>query len=87
MWQPTQLVSGQGGFDATDAQPDGEGISDDALASLHPCGCVSRIKASEEAGVKYMQKWEEKIIEREKALDFLEIPKDEWEKYVSLRNI
>ena len=65
-----------------------------------------------------MQKWEEKIIEREKALaegrqverkemilssmgklmekmnmtaeealDFLEVPKDEWEKYVSLRNI
>ncbi len=27
--------------------------------------CVSRIKASEEMGVKYMQTWEEKIIERE----------------------
>lgn len=28
--------------------------------------CVSRIKASEEMGVKYMQTWEEKIIERER---------------------
>lgn len=27
--------------------------------------CVSRIKFSEEMGVKYMQSWEEKIIERE----------------------
>ncbi|MDE5679105.1 MAG: hypothetical protein K2I01_01555, partial [Lachnospiraceae bacterium] len=27
--------------------------------------CVSRIKASEEMGVKYMQTWEEKVIERE----------------------
>lgn len=31
--------------------------------------CVSRIKLSEEIGVKYMQTWEEKIIEREKALE------------------
>lgn len=30
--------------------------------------CVNRIKSSEEIGVKYMQSWEEKIIEREKAL-------------------
>lgn len=28
--------------------------------------CVSQIKASEEIGVKYMQTWEEKVIEREK---------------------
>lgn len=31
--------------------------------------CVNRIKLSEEIGVKYMQTWEEKIIEREKALE------------------
>ena len=93
-----------------------ESSESERLKQIH--ACVSRIKASEEAGVKYMQKWEEKIIEREKALaegrqverkemilssmgklmekmnmtaeealDFLEVPKDEWEKYVSLRNI
>lgn len=28
--------------------------------------CVKKIKASEKAGVKYMQAWEEKILEREK---------------------
>ena len=28
--------------------------------------CVSRIKSSEEMGVKYMQSWEEKVMEREK---------------------
>ena len=28
--------------------------------------CVSRIKSSEKVGVKYMQNWEEKIIEQEK---------------------
>ena len=65
---------------------------------------------SEEAGVKYMQKWEEKIIEREKALAegeqkailsymqklmekmnmtaeevlaLLEVPKEEWAKYLN----
>ena len=36
------------------------------LKKIH--ACVSRIKSSEEVGVKYMQNWEEKIIEREKAL-------------------
>ena len=29
--------------------------------------CVNRIKVSEEIGVKYMQTWEERIIEQEKA--------------------
>lgn len=29
-------------------------------------GCVARVKSSEEMGVKYMQSWEEKVIEREK---------------------
>ena len=88
----------------------------DRIKQIH--ACVSRIKSSEEAGVKYMQKWEEKIIEREKALaegrqegrqegksemiissmhklmekmnmtaaealDFLEVPKDEWERYLN----
>lgn len=28
--------------------------------------CVSKIKASEEMGVKYMQSWEEKVMERER---------------------
>ena len=101
-----------------------ENSESERLKQIH--ACVSRIKASEEAGVKYMQKWEEKIIEREKALaegiqkgrqegrqeqrkemilssmgklmekmnmtaeealDFLEVPKDEWEKYISQSNI
>lgn len=34
------------------------------LKKIH--ACVSRIKSSEEVGVKYMQNWEEKIIEQEK---------------------
>ena len=86
-----------------------ENSESERLKQIH--ACVSRIKASEEAGVKYMQKWEEKIIEREKALaegeqkailsymqklmekmnmtaeealDFLEVPKDEWEKYLTI---
>ncbi|MBQ8814571.1 MAG: Rpn family recombination-promoting nuclease/putative transposase [Lachnospiraceae bacterium] len=84
-----------------------ENSESERLKKIH--ACVSRVKSSEEAGVKYMQKWEEKIIEREKALaegraettlssmhklmekmgmtaeealDFLEIPKDEWETYL-----
>ena len=43
-----------------------EASESDRIKQIH--ACVSRIKASEEAGVKYMQNWEEKIIEREKAL-------------------
>lgn len=33
------------------------------IKAIH--ACVSRIKASEEMGVKYMQSWEEKIYERQ----------------------
>ncbi len=47
--------------DPTASQSDSERIQ-----KIH--ACVNRIKASEEIGVKYMQTWEEKIIEREKAL-------------------
>ena len=36
-----------------------ENSESERLKQIH--ACVSRIKASEEAGVKYMQKWEEKI--------------------------
>lgn len=43
-----------------------EASESDRIKQIH--ACVSRIKGSEEAGVKYMQNWEEKIIEREKAL-------------------
>ena len=47
--------------DQTANQSDSERIQ-----KIH--ACVNRIKLSEEIGVKYMQTWEEKIIEREKAL-------------------
>jgi len=80
-----------------------ENSESERLKKIH--ACVSRVKSSEEAGVKYMQKWEEKINDREEgerkatlssmqklmekmnmtaeeALDFLEVPKDEWEKYL-----
>lgn len=41
--------------------------------------CVNRVKSSEEMGVKYMQTWEEKVIERQegkaegKAEDIIEL--------------
>lgn len=75
----------------------------DRLKKIH--ACVNRIKSSEEAGVKYMQKWLDQIdsfdegmekatlnslrklmqkqhMTAEEALDFLEIPKEEWENYI-----
>ena len=75
----------------------------DRLKKIH--ACVNRIKSSEEAGVKYMQKWLDQIdsfdegmekatlkslqklmqkqhMTAEEALDFLEVPKEEWEKYI-----
>ena len=57
--------------DQTASQSDSERIQ-----KIH--ACVNRIKLSEEIGVKYMQTWEEKIIEREKALaDGIAIGKQE----------
>lgn len=77
------------------------------LKKIH--ACVSQIRASEEVGVRYMQKWEEKYFDREegreegrgeatlkhlhtlmrnlditmeKALEMIEVPKEEWEKYL-----
>jgi len=75
----------------------------DRLKKIH--ACVNRIKSSEEAGVKYMQKWLDQIdsfdegmekatlkslqklmqkqhMTAEEALDFLEVPKEEWENYI-----
>lgn len=45
--------------DAAASQTDSENIR-----KIHEC--VKKIKASEEMGVRYMQTWEEKVIEREK---------------------
>ena len=41
-----------------------EATGSERIKKIHEC--VRQIKSSEEMGVKYMQKWEEKIIEREK---------------------
>lgn len=41
-----------------------EQTESEKIKKIHEC--VKKIKASEEMGVKYMQTWEEKIIEREK---------------------
>ena len=44
-----------------------ESSESERLKQIH--ACVSRIKASEEAGVKYMQKWEEKLFDREEGME------------------
>ena len=41
-----------------------EAADSERIRKIHEC--VKRIKSSEEMGVKYMQAWEEKIMEREK---------------------
>lgn len=41
-----------------------EKADSERIRKIHEC--VKRIKSSEEMGVKYMQAWEEKIMEREK---------------------
>jgi len=41
-----------------------ENSNSERLKNIH--ACVNRIKASEEMGVKYMQKWEERVLDREK---------------------
>ncbi len=92
-----------------------EKSSSDRLKKIH--ACVNRIKSSEEAGVKFMQKWLDQIdffedgkelglemgrventlstlrklmqkqnMTPEEALDFLEIPKDEWQTYKEMLN-
>lgn len=40
-----------------------ENSGSERLKKIH--ACVNQIKASEEMGVKYMQKWEEKLLDRE----------------------
>ena len=40
-----------------------ENSANEKLKKIHKH--VSQIKASEEMGVKYMQKWEEKVLDRE----------------------
>ncbi len=42
-----------------------ENSGSERLKKIH--ACVSQIKSSEEAGVKYMQRWEERIYDREEA--------------------
>ncbi len=41
-----------------------EAADSERIRKIHEC--VKRIKSSEEMGVKYMQAWEEKVMEREK---------------------
>jgi len=41
-----------------------EQTKSEKIRKIH--GCVKKIKSSEEMGVKYMQSWEEKIIDRQK---------------------
>jgi len=41
-----------------------EGTKSERIRKIH--GCVKKIKSSEEMGVKYMQAWEEKIIDQQK---------------------
>ena len=88
-----------------------EKSSSDRLKKIH--ACVNRVKSSEEAGVKFMQKWLDQIdffdegVEKgrvetmlstlrklmqkqnmtlDEALNFLEIPKDEWQTYKEMLN-
>ena len=46
-----------------------EAADSERIRKIHEC--VKQIKSSEEMGVKYMQAWEEKIMEREKGEDLL----------------
>lgn len=80
-----------------------ETCGSDRLKKIH--ACVNRVKSSEEAGVKFMQKWIERIeylekgreegvrnalyklmqkqhMTAEEALDFLEVPEGERDKYL-----
>lgn len=44
-----------------------ENSGSERLERIH--ACVNQIKASEEMGVKYMQKWEEKLFDREEGME------------------
>ena len=44
-----------------------ENSGSERLEKIH--ACVNQIKANEEMGVKYMQKWEEKLYDREEGME------------------
>lgn len=50
-------------FDATMDENLANALGNERLKKIHEC--VEKIKSSEEMGVRFMQSWEEKIIERQ----------------------